>query len=391
MEKQKVLIWGTSDNCLARCVRCIDFNKVEIIAFVDSQKNNTYITKGNKYCTVKREYVFWPFDNIRVITPKEIENVEFDFLLISSLVFAQQIFDKIVKESKITREKVLLIPDGIYNASFYDIEQYGNNEKNAAIFSNDYYNTILKCNEAIRRGIDEERNIINLKDLKFPLDVFMHDKKSTWHEMNDILQKHIWEDEPFEYVEGPYEYDKVLIEDGDIIVDCGANIGLFTGLASRKTPNGKVYSFEPVQEVRDMLIKTSEYYNNVVVIDMALSDSEGTIDMTYDSCNCMGGCIVQNKKEGNLTVRVDTIDHFVEENHIEKVDFIKADIEGAERNMLRGAKNTLKKYAPKIAICTYHLDDDKEVLERLIKEANPNYIVVHHWLKLFAYVPSEQK
>ncbi|MDD3205787.1 MAG: FkbM family methyltransferase [Lachnospiraceae bacterium] len=391
MEKKKVLVWGTSDNCLARCVRCIDFDKVEIVAFVDSKECSINITKGNKYCTVKREYVFWPFDKIRVISPKQIEDTEFDFLLISSLVYAQQIYDTITKEINIKKEQVLLIPDEVYNAAFYDIGQYGNNEKNAEIFINDYYNAILKYNETVHRGTDEKNGIICLKGLKFPLDVFMHDRKSTWHEMNDILQKHIWENELFEYVEGPYEFDKVVIEDGDIIFDCGANIGLFTGLASEKTPNGKVYAFEPVEEVRDMLMETSKYYSNIVVMDTALSDTEGTIQMAYDKDNCMGGSIVSDKGDGNITVKVDTIDHFVTVHNIEKVDFIKADIEGAERNMIKGARNTLKKYAPKIAICTYHLKDDKEVLEQLIKEANPNYIVVHKWLKLFAYVPDKSR
>jgi hypothetical protein len=76
----------------------------------------------------------------------------------------------------------------------------------------------------------------------------------------------------------------------------------------------------------------------------------------------------------------------VEENNIECVDFIKADIEGFEREMLKGATNVLKKFAPKLAICTYHLHDDPEVLEKIIKEANPDYTVVHLKRKLYACV-----
>ena len=62
-------------------------------------------------------------------------------------------------------------------------------------------------------------------------------------------------------------------------------------------------------------------------------------------------------------VKVSTIDQFVSENQIRKVDFIKADIEGAERYMLTGATDTLRRFAPKLAICTYHLKDDPQVLE----------------------------
>jgi hypothetical protein len=69
---------------------------------------------------------------------------------------------------------------------------------------------------------------------------------------------------------------------------------------------------------------------------------------------------------------------------LSQVDFIKSDIEGYERNLLLGAKNTLKKFAPKLAICTYHLPDDPQVLESIIKDANPDYKVVHLRHKLFA-------
>ena len=87
------------------------------------------------------------------------------------------------------------------------------------------------------------------------------------------------------------------------------------------------------------------------------------------------------------SVKVTTIDSFVEKHSLTRVDFIKCDIEGAERNMLRGAKNTLKTFAPKLSICTYHLPDDPEVLEKIIIDANPNYIVEHAYQKLYAYVP----
>jgi hypothetical protein len=71
---------------------------------------------------------------------------------------------------------------------------------------------------------------------------------------------------------------------------------------------------------------------------------------------------------------------------LEKIDFIKADIEGAERDMIKGAYNVLNEFAPKLALCTYHLPDDPVVMERLIKDANPKYKVVHIHKKLFACV-----
>lgn len=80
------------------------------------------------------------------------------------------------------------------------------------------------------------------------------------------------------------------------------------------------------------------------------------------------------------------MDAFVEKQGLERVDFIKADIEGYERKLLMGAQETLKRFAPKLALCTYHLPDDPEVLAGLIRQANPRYKIVQKRAKLYASV-----
>ena len=74
-------------------------------------------------------------------------------------------------------------------------------------------------------------------------------------------------------------------------------------------------------------------------------------------------------------VDIITIEDFVESERLERVDYIKADIEGDERDMLKGAMRTVRKIYPKLSLREYHLKDDPEVLERLILYANPNYVL----------------
>lgn len=186
--------------------------------------------------------------------------------------------------------------------------------------------------------------------------------------------------------EGAYEYDEIKLECGDVVFDCGANIGLFSSVAALK--GCQVYAFEPLENIIEILKQVCfKYIDFIKICPYVLCDYVGKVSFEANPDNA-SNCIAKENTANNL-IELDaiTIDSFVEKNNIKKIDFIKADIEGAERLMLKGAKNTLATLAPKLAICTYHLDDDPKVIESLIKEANPNYIVKHKWKKLFAYVP----
>jgi FkbM family methyltransferase len=192
--------------------------------------------------------------------------------------------------------------------------------------------------------------------------------------------------------EGPYQYDKVTLNEGDVIIDAGANIGMFS-LCAAKYYNCKCYAFEPSKLVIPALeknIQTNSLDNNITVCPFGLSDTNGVVTFKIHLDNIGGSTIVRPLNTENVeteNVQCISLDSWVEDNHIFKIDFIKADIEGAERLMLKGATNVLKNLHPKLSICTYHFPDDKQVLSRIIKEANPNYVIIHIYDKLYAYVP----
>lgn len=177
--------------------------------------------------------------------------------------------------------------------------------------------------------------------------------------------------------EGPYCYrDKtidVTVNEGDVVFDCGAWIGDFSAYASHK--GAKVFSFEPFSEAFSGLEETARLNKSVFPIKFGLSDRSGEASIEIKNYSTAVSQLRFDESENFKSEKISltTIDEFVKKENLQKVDFIKADIEGHERFMLMGAKETLKKFAPKLAICTYHLPDDPEVLSKIILEANPAY------------------
>jgi hypothetical protein len=117
------------------------------------------------------------------------------------------------------------------------------------------------------------------------------------------------------------------------------------------------------------------------------ADNCGTAQITLSSGANTGNSLVLLVAGKSISISTTTLDDFFARHDLLRVDFIKADIEGAERLMLQGAQQTLRRFAPKLSICTYHLPDDKEVLETLIRQATPDYVIEHRWQKLYAHVP----
>ncbi|MGL4956281.1 MAG: FkbM family methyltransferase [Bacteroidales bacterium] len=188
---------------------------------------------------------------------------------------------------------------------------------------------------------------------------------------------------------GPYcfvdDQINVTVEDKNTVFDIGAWIGDFASYASSK--GATVYAFEPTQKTFKELEKNAKINNNIIPVNVGLGDKEEKLKMSVDkTLNAEANSFVITRDEEGEILPITTIDTFVKNNDIKHVNFIKADIEGFERNMLLGAKETLQKHAPKLAICTYHLPDDPKVLEKIILDANPNYKIIHLEKKLFAQV-----
>lgn len=239
--------------------------------------------------------------------------------------------------------------------------------------------------------VDVDKKLLNFKDFKIPnlfnmKDVQPNIMESWVREMADLTYPYIGYKGLIG--EGLYEYYDVYVESEDYVIDCGANLGLFSAMASQK--GAKVWACEPLKKCSNYIEHINKECDvDITIVNKCIADYTGVTDFTETEENIGASSMSKSENGINYKIEVTTIDELVNEYEIPKVDFIKADIEGAERLMLKGATETIRKFSPKLSLCTYHLYDDVQVLTDIIKEINPNYIIKYAWQKLYAWCPKD--
>lgn len=168
--------------------------------------------------------------------------------------------------------------------------------------------------------------------------------------------------------------NNVYVEENDIVFDCGGCWGETALYFSEKTKNGKVFSFEFIESNIDIFKKNIILNDkkNIEIIPHPLW-SEDNLEFYYFDNGPASQVSLEKTKELNQIVKSTTIDKIVSLNKLNKVDFIKMDIEGAELEALKGAVESLKKYKPKLAISLYHKNIDFYTIPHFINDLNLGY------------------
>ena len=164
-----------------------------------------------------------------------------------------------------------------------------------------------------------------------------------------------------------YEHDAVVVKKDDIVVDWGAHVGTFSRYAFLQGAQ-TVIAFEPEPEhLRCLQLGFQKELDQgrMYVIPAAAWNTDTVV--RFHSQLWMS----RVSPDGELEVAARSLDSVVEELKLSRIDFIKADIEGAERNALQGACEAIRRFHPRMAICTYHLPDDPGVIPRIVKATYP--------------------
>jgi FkbM family methyltransferase len=147
------------------------------------------------------------------------------------------------------------------------------------------------------------------------------------------------------------QFGDKLLNKNDIVIDAGANQGIFSlSFCSKIGPKGKIIAIEPFQECTDIIkinLKKNKF-KNIKIYQRVLSSciKNYVIDFTY---GITSASIMKTQKTAKImTVKSITIDKIMHENNLKKLNFIKLDIEGAEYLAILGGLKSIKKFKPLI-------------------------------------------
>jgi FkbM family methyltransferase len=166
---------------------------------------------------------------------------------------------------------------------------------------------------------------------------------------------------PAGYEKDNFDFLTSVVKPGDTVLDVGAHIGLFAVIASRLTgATGKVIAFEPAPATFNLLQQTvhiNKADNIIATVQKAVGSGPGKTtffisDSVADNSNSLVSYLGDRPLNG-IDIEITSIDTIVAEEKLNRVNFMKIDVEGAEYDTLRGAAQTFKQFAP-YAIVAIH-------------------------------------
>ena len=137
------------------------------------------------------------------------------------------------------------------------------------------------------------------------------------------------------------------------VLDVGADIGYYTILFAKLVgAKGKVYAFEPIPKAKQYLDKNVELneLKNISTFGFALFDDAGMVCLEDPFNKSKINPQKKRLSKNDIQVEMKVFDGLRSKESIDRVHFMKLDVEGAEMNILRGMRETIKKDRPEILV-----------------------------------------
>ncbi|MEQ1769932.1 MAG: FkbM family methyltransferase [Devosia sp.] len=175
--------------------------------------------------------------------------------------------------------------------------------------------------------------------------------------------------------DGQYEWAETaivgqLLRAGAVTLDVGANIGYYTALFHLLAGSrGQVHSFEANPFTAALLrrSKAENGWNNVRINNVAVGAAPSTIRVramdlegaAADTNLNLGGWMVREAEAGEWTIDLTSLDRYVADNKLDKLHFLKVDVEGFELKVMEGGDSVIRKFRPYI-IMEMRAEDDTD-------------------------------
>jgi FkbM family methyltransferase len=169
------------------------------------------------------------------------------------------------------------------------------------------------------------------------------------------------------------------VQPGETVLDCGAHVGTFARKALESGAE-KVIAIEPSPDHLECLRRNFEdaiSAGKLILYPKGVWHERDVLPLVVPEVNTGAASVKDLRLGGRIVedIELTTIDEMVRELHLPRVDFIKMDIEGSEVNAVLGAKTTLARFRPRMAIAAYHHRSDPEVIPRIVLTYSPEYEV----------------
>lgn len=177
----------------------------------------------------------------------------------------------------------------------------------------------------------------------------------------------------------------VLLKVGDTVLDIGANIGLISLIFAKSVgQTGKVFAFEPEPQNARFLKYNVRRFPQVQIAEVALSDRSGTANFYLNAISGTGNSLAEIRDAGEpISVECRTLDDFLKQEPLEKIQLIKVDVEGYELRVLAGMQETLKTH-PEVALiieyCPKNLKnagENPDTLFEIISQYGFELFIIH--------------
>lgn len=236
----------------------------------------------------------------------------------------------------------------------------------------------FKCYGCYKEDIKKKMRIVHSDAMNR---VEIVDRVIYWPDKADVARLVDMYFEVFDQRNNHYfDIPELKIKDGDVVIDCGACEGYFT-LKALESGAATVHSIEPGNAVTRCLQRSfaSEVEAEKVHIHSCLiGDKNGEVGFHEDPSDPTV-CQVCDKSDGGIQnecvekVQMLTLDEFCSQHAIDKVDFIKVDVEGGEVGLVYGAEKTIRTFRPKLAIAVYHAPENANLIVDFIEKLSLGY------------------